>query len=68
LDAERITPVLALVDEVMKDRYRPQLMRITAYEDGRKLGSTLVTNQGMQWAVLGYRYATELIIEHLGNA
>jgi hypothetical protein len=65
---ERICPLLDLVAEIMKDQYRPQLLRIIAYEDDRKLGSTLVTDQGMQWAILGYVYATHLIVEHLGDA
>jgi hypothetical protein len=52
----------------MKDQYRPQLLRITAYEDEKKLGSTLVTNQGMQWAILGYVFATHPTVEHLGDA
>jgi hypothetical protein len=68
LDVERISPLLDLVAEIMKDRYRPQLLRITAYEDGKKLGSTLVTNQGAQWAVCGYVFATHLEVEHLGDA
>ncbi|HEY2673377.1 MAG TPA: hypothetical protein VGJ07_23820 [Rugosimonospora sp.] len=68
LDVERICPLLDLVADVMKDQYRPQLLRITAYEDEKKLGSTLVTNQGAQWAILGYVFATHLTVEHLGDA
>jgi hypothetical protein len=68
LDVERICPLLDLVAEIMTDRHRPQLLRITAYEDGKKLGGTLVTNQGAQWAILGYVYATHLTVEHLGDA
>jgi hypothetical protein len=68
LDAVRICPILDFVEVVMEGRFRPQLLRVVAYEDGRMVGSTLVTDQAVQWAMLGYRYATHLEVEHLGNA
>lgn len=68
LDAERISLVLDFMDEVMEGRSRPQLLRVVAYEDGRMVGGTLVTDQVVQWAMLGYWYATHLEVEHVGNA
>jgi hypothetical protein len=67
-DHERIRPLLVFVDRIMRDRYRPQLLQLTAYGDGPKPRRTQFTNQAVRWVIVSYRYATHLKLEHLGDA